>query len=111
MRFLRMAACCNYTKTIIHLRLSEYRVIKTSTSSRFLFANIRFAFGELLLNISNQSIHLQQIFTTAKDESIDSKYTHLSCVKFTLNMHTSLGKKNRLRIFVRVYNSEHKCGI
>jgi hypothetical protein len=30
---------CNYTKTIIRLRLGEYRWIKTSTSSRFLFSD------------------------------------------------------------------------
>ena len=36
----------NYTKTIIRLRLSEYCRIIPSTSSRGLFDNIHFAFGE-----------------------------------------------------------------
>ena len=36
----------NYTKTIIPLRLSEYCRINPSTSSRGLFDNIHFAFGE-----------------------------------------------------------------
>ena len=40
----------NCTKTIILLRLNEYCRIILSTSSRGLFDNIHFAFGELLLN-------------------------------------------------------------
>lgn len=35
-----------YIKTIIHLGLGEYRWIKTSTTSRFLFHDIHLAFGE-----------------------------------------------------------------
>ena len=41
---------CSYIKTIIHLGLTEYRWIKNSTSSRIIFADIHFAFGEYFLN-------------------------------------------------------------
>ena len=111
MRFLRMAACCNYTKTIIHLRLSEYRGIKTSTSSRFLFANVRFAFGELLLNISNQSFIFSRYLQLLKMNRLIQN-ADLNCVKFTLNMHTSFGKIIDYEyLFVCQYDSSYKCGI
>ena len=37
---------CIFTKTIIRLRLSDYRWIFTSTSSRWIFTDNHFAFGE-----------------------------------------------------------------
>ena len=44
--FLSNNHLCNQTKTIIRLKLSEYYWIIHSTSSRELFNNIQFAFGE-----------------------------------------------------------------
>jgi hypothetical protein len=42
---------CKNTKTIIRLRLGDYRRISTSTSSRRIFPDNHLAFGEWLLNM------------------------------------------------------------
>jgi mRNA-degrading endonuclease RelE of RelBE toxin-antitoxin system len=42
---------CKMTKTIIRLRLGDYREIFTSTSSRWIFPDSHLAFGKELLNI------------------------------------------------------------
>jgi hypothetical protein len=42
---------CKNTKTIIRLRLGDYRGIFISTSSRRIFPDNHLAFGEYLLNI------------------------------------------------------------
>ena len=44
--FLSNKNLCNYSKTIIHLKLSEYYWMILSTSSRGLFNNVHLAFSE-----------------------------------------------------------------
>jgi hypothetical protein len=50
---------CKNTKTIIRLRLGDYRGIFTSTSSRWIFPDNHCTFGEQLLNIFNQRTFTQ----------------------------------------------------